>query len=115
MFVHPHPAFGVFADGVFKLVPDLLSDCGDVVFRHGADGAEDLDAIGAVGPGNTDAGDDGKAEPLSKRGVEGGDAGFESEAVDHGGGTTGFHVEVGEKASMTFAFEAFDEAEHGAV
>ena len=47
--------------------------------------------------------------------MEGGDAGFESEAFDNGGGTTGFHVEVGEEASVTFAFEAFDEAEHGTL
>lgn len=58
MFVHPHPAFGMFADGFFEMVPDLLGDGGDVVFRGGADGAEDLDAIGAVGPWDADAGDD---------------------------------------------------------
>ena len=58
MFVHPHPAFGVLADGFFEMVPDLLSDGGDVSFRGGADGAEDLDAVGAVGPWDADAGND---------------------------------------------------------
>ena len=58
MFVHPHPAFGVFANGFFEMVPDLLGDSCDVSFGGGADGAEDLDAVGAVGPWDADAGDD---------------------------------------------------------
>ncbi len=58
MFVHPHPALRMCADGFFEMVPDLLGDGGDVVFRSWADGAEDLDAVGAVGPWDADAGDD---------------------------------------------------------
>ena len=47
--------------------------------------------------------------------MEGGDAGFESEAFDDGGGATGLHVEVGQEACMALAFEALDEAKHGTV
>lgn len=47
--------------------------------------------------------------------MEGGDAGFESEAFDDGGGATGLHVEVGQEAGMALAFEALDEAKHGTV
>lgn len=47
--------------------------------------------------------------------MEGGDAGFESEAFDDGGGSTGLHVEVGQEAGVALAFEALDEAEHGSI
>lgn len=115
MFVHPHPAFGVLSNGFFEMVPDLLGDGGDVIFGGGADGAEDLYAVGAVGPGDADTGDDGEAESLGEGGVEGGDAGFESEAFDDGGGPTGLHVEVGQEAGVALAFEALDEAEHSSI
>lgn len=58
MFVHPHPAFRVFADGFFEVVPDLLGDGGDVILRGWANGAKDLNAVSAVWPWDADAGDD---------------------------------------------------------
>ena len=40
MFVHPHPAFGVFANGFFEMVPDLLGDSCAVSFGGWADGSD---------------------------------------------------------------------------
>lgn len=76
VFVHPHPAFGILADGLFKGCPDLLGECGDICVGLGADGVENLHAVAAVFPGDADAGDDGKAEPLGEGDVEGGHAGL---------------------------------------
>lgn len=58
VFVHPHPAFGVLADRFLEMVPDLLCDGGNVVFRRGADGTKDLHPVGAIGPRNADTRDD---------------------------------------------------------
>lgn len=113
MFVHPHPAFGMLADGFFKVIPNLLGDCRDVICGRGADGAEDLNPVSAILPGDADTGDNGKAQSLGQSHMEGGYTGFQTETLDDCGGSTGFDVQIGQESGMALTLEAFHQAQHG--
>ena len=103
----------MLADGFFKVIPNLLGDRRDIVLWRGADGAENLHTVRAILPGDADAGDDGKAQPLRQSDVQGGHTGFQAETLDDRGGTTWFDVQIGQESGMSLTLEAFHQAQHG--
>lgn len=103
----------MLADGFFKVIPNLLGDHRDIILWSGADSAENLHPIGAIFPGDADAGDDGKAQSLRQSDVQGGHAGFQAKTIDDRGGATWFDVQIRQQASVSLALQAFHQAQHG--